>query len=96
MTKGYITPVVSSSFEHHIGDSTIWLVSPLILMEDTWGGQGPSTNHPRGLASRRLFIVPTSREGTIHLQTSMSSPGFKSRPYSTAVSVANHYTGWVI
>ncbi|GFX95901.1 hypothetical protein TNCV_2084811 [Trichonephila clavipes] len=24
----------------------------------------------------------------------MSSPEFKPRPYGTAVSVANHYTGW--
>ncbi|GFX45488.1 hypothetical protein TNCV_2740251 [Trichonephila clavipes] len=31
----------------------------------------------------------------MHLQTSMSSPGFKPRPYGTAVSVANHYTRWV-
>ncbi|GFX10689.1 transposable element Tcb1 transposase [Trichonephila clavipes] len=29
-----------------------------------------------------------------HLQTSMSSPGFEPGPYGTAVSFANHYTGW--
>ncbi|GFW75918.1 long-chain-fatty-acid--CoA ligase 5 [Trichonephila clavipes] len=31
---------------------------------------------------------------TIHLQTSMSSPGYEPSPYGTAVSVANYYTGW--
>ncbi|GFV42042.1 hypothetical protein TNCV_1569091 [Trichonephila clavipes] len=88
------------SFEHHTGDSTIWLVSTPILREDTWGWSGAShlssssTNHARGLAARRLFIVPSCREGTIHLQTSMSSPEFEPSPYGTAVSVANHYTGW--
>ncbi|GFX08998.1 hypothetical protein TNCV_4165771 [Trichonephila clavipes] len=30
----------------------------------------------------------------IHLQTSMSAPGFEPRPNGTAVSVTNHYTGW--
>ncbi|GFY34191.1 hypothetical protein TNCV_2504941 [Trichonephila clavipes] len=46
---------------------------------------------------RMLIAHPTPcREGTIHLQTSMSSPGFEPRPYGTAVSVTNHYTGWVI
>ncbi|GFX63888.1 uncharacterized protein TNCV_4346031 [Trichonephila clavipes] len=29
------------------------------------------------------------------MQTSMPSPGFEPRPYVTAVSVTNHYTGWV-
>ncbi|GFW41175.1 hypothetical protein TNCV_842151 [Trichonephila clavipes] len=54
----------------------------------------PSTNLTRGFAARRLFRVPPCREGTIHLQTSMSSPGFEPSPYGTVVSVANHYTGW--
>ncbi|GFU40561.1 hypothetical protein TNCV_3229621 [Trichonephila clavipes] len=48
----------------------------------------------RGLAARRLFKVSPCREGTIHLQTSMSSPGFKLSSNGTAFSVANHYTGW--
>ncbi|GFX58028.1 hypothetical protein TNCV_4047861 [Trichonephila clavipes] len=48
----------------------------------------------RELAARRLFKVPPCHEGTIHLQTSMSSPGFEPRLNDTAVSVANHYTGW--
>ncbi|GFV58168.1 hypothetical protein TNCV_687751 [Trichonephila clavipes] len=59
-----------------------------------WGGQGPPTNHTRGLAARRLFRVAPRRNGTIYLQTSMSSPGFKPRPYGTVVIVDNHYTGW--
>ncbi|GFX52635.1 dynein heavy chain 3, axonemal [Trichonephila clavipes] len=33
-------------------------------------------------------------KGTIHLQTFMSYPGFEPSPYGTAVSVANHSTGW--
>ncbi|GFU88993.1 hypothetical protein TNCV_2894411 [Trichonephila clavipes] len=35
----------------------------------------PSISHTRGLAAGRLFRVPQSREGTIHLQTSIPSPG---------------------
>ncbi|GFT31335.1 hypothetical protein TNCV_607791 [Trichonephila clavipes] len=48
----------------------------------------------RGLATRRLFRVPPCCEGTIHLQTSMSSPGFEPRPYGTVVGVVSRYTGW--
>ncbi|GFT73966.1 hypothetical protein TNCV_4895821 [Trichonephila clavipes] len=44
----------------------------------------PSTNLTRGLVARRLFKVPPCREGTIHLQTSMSSPGFEPSPNGTA------------
>ncbi|GFS61213.1 hypothetical protein TNCV_3104721 [Trichonephila clavipes] len=54
----------------------------------------PSNNLTRGLQARRLFRVPPCHQGTIHSQTSMSSPGFEPRPYGTAVRVANHYTGW--
>ncbi|GFW47794.1 HTH_Tnp_Tc3_2 domain-containing protein [Trichonephila clavipes] len=54
----------------------------------------PSTILTRGLAARRLFRVPPCHAGTIHLHTSMSSPGFEPNPYGTAVSVANHYIGW--
>ncbi|GFW36709.1 uncharacterized protein TNCV_1220411 [Trichonephila clavipes] len=53
----------------------------------------PSTNVTRGLAARRLFKVPPCRKCSIHLQTSMSSPGFEPSSYGTAASVANHYTG---
>ncbi|GFU06304.1 hypothetical protein TNCV_4765971 [Trichonephila clavipes] len=93
-------PVVSRSFEHHTGDSTICLVSTQILREDTWRLSGAShlstrsTNHTRGLTAQRLFNVPPCRKGTIPLQTSMSSPGFEPSPYGTAVSVTNPYTGW--
>ncbi|GFW93296.1 hypothetical protein TNCV_2604141 [Trichonephila clavipes] len=54
----------------------------------------PSTNLTRGLEARRLFGIPPCHKGTIHLQTSMTSSGFETRSYDTAVSVANHYTGW--
>ncbi|GFU57784.1 hypothetical protein TNCV_1281331 [Trichonephila clavipes] len=78
------TPVVSLCFEHHAGYSMILLGSTLSLRENNLReGQGPptsSTNHTRGLAARRLFRVPPCREGTIHLQTSMSSPGFEPSP----------------
>ncbi|GFW44676.1 hypothetical protein TNCV_4482211 [Trichonephila clavipes] len=53
-----------------------------------------SINLTRGLVARRLFKVPPCREGTIYLQTPMSTPGFEPCPNGTAVSVANHYTGW--
>ncbi|GFU08402.1 transposable element Tcb2 transposase [Trichonephila clavipes] len=55
----------------------------------------PFTNHTRGLAARRLFRVPPCCKGTIHLQTSISSPGFEPRAYGIAVSVANHCSGGV-
>ncbi|GFV19586.1 hypothetical protein TNCV_478121 [Trichonephila clavipes] len=45
----------------------------------------------RGLGARRLFRVSPCRKSTIHLQTPMPSPGFKPRPYSTAVIVTNPY-----
>ncbi|GFW88039.1 hypothetical protein TNCV_217111 [Trichonephila clavipes] len=100
MVKVYVTPVVIRSFEHHTCDSTIWLISTPILRENSWGWSGasrpsnPSTNHMRGLAAQRLIRVPQCRKGTIHLQTSMSSPGFERSKYGTTVSVANHYTCW--
>ncbi|GFX98007.1 transposable element Tcb2 transposase [Trichonephila clavipes] len=68
--------------------------------ENTLGWPGAShlsslfTSHKRGLATRQLFREPPRRKGTIHLQTSMSSPGFEPSPYDTAVSVSNHYTHW--
>ncbi|GFU52524.1 hypothetical protein TNCV_2115201 [Trichonephila clavipes] len=49
-----------------------------------------------GLAARRLFLVSPSCKGTIRLQTSMPSPGFKPRHNGTAGSVTKHYTGWAV
>ncbi|GFW32321.1 hypothetical protein TNCV_674801 [Trichonephila clavipes] len=40
------------------------------------------------------YLVSPCRKGPIHLQKSMPSPGIEHRPYSTAVSVINRYTGW--
>ncbi|GFU34909.1 hypothetical protein TNCV_2992121 [Trichonephila clavipes] len=70
-------------------------------MENHLGeGQKPPTSHSpafnltRRLVARRLFRVHPCLEGTIHLQTSMSSPGFEPRLYGTVISVANYHTGW--
>ncbi|GFX51826.1 hypothetical protein TNCV_5015281 [Trichonephila clavipes] len=72
--------------EHHTGDSTI--------------KEGEHSGGVRCLPSLFSFHQPhersygsTDREGTIHLQTSMSSPGLEPRPYGTAVSIANHIVG---
>ncbi|GFT58780.1 hypothetical protein TNCV_4237361 [Trichonephila clavipes] len=79
-------PVVSYSFEHHAGGSTIWLGSNPILRENIWRWSkashlsSPSTYLTRGLAARWLFRVPQCRKGNIHLQTSMLSLGFEPRP----------------
>ncbi|GFU68563.1 uncharacterized protein TNCV_3064871 [Trichonephila clavipes] len=92
-------------FRHWRWDTQITVICPTpqqseVMRENTLGWSGvshlssPSTNLTKGLAARRLFKVPC-REGTIHLQTSMSSLGFEPSPNGTAVSVANHYTGWV-
>ncbi|GFW69539.1 hypothetical protein TNCV_488851 [Trichonephila clavipes] len=59
--------------------------------EHLGGGQGPSINLTRGVAARRIFRVFPRRDGSIHLQTSMPSLGFKSRPN---VSITNHFSGW--
>ncbi|GFT64657.1 hypothetical protein TNCV_4399441 [Trichonephila clavipes] len=59
--------------------------------EQPGGGQGPPTsltlplNHTRGLAAQQLFKVPSGHKGTIHLQTSLPSPGFALYPYGSAV-----------
>ncbi|GFW99676.1 hypothetical protein TNCV_3419071 [Trichonephila clavipes] len=85
------------SFEHHTGDSTFWLGSIPILRKITLGVvrgirlSSPFIKLTRGPAARRLLRVPPCRKGTIHLQTSMPSPGFEHRPYGTAVCVANPY-----
>ncbi|GFW51111.1 hypothetical protein TNCV_3593931 [Trichonephila clavipes] len=73
------TPVVSRSLDSdHLG--VVVGLPPLF----------PSTDLTRGFAARRLFKVLPCHEGSIHLQTSMSSPQFEPRPYGTAVCVANY------
>ncbi|GFX96208.1 hypothetical protein TNCV_2290961 [Trichonephila clavipes] len=45
----------------------------------------PSINLTKRLIARCLFRVPPSRKGMgVHLQTSMSSPGFEQKSYGTA------------
>ncbi|GFT84609.1 hypothetical protein TNCV_714521 [Trichonephila clavipes] len=61
----------------------------------TIGGVATAVSMIRGRQAsdmRKRKSTPC-RAGTIHLQTSMSSPGFEPRPYGTAVSVAHHCTG---
>ncbi|GFU50868.1 hypothetical protein TNCV_4460781 [Trichonephila clavipes] len=93
------TPVVSLSFEHEV-TARFCSVPHQFRGRKPWGWPGAShlssasPNHTRGLAARRLFRVPPCRKDTIHLQTSMSSPGFEPSTYGTAVNVANHYTSW--
>ncbi|GFV80276.1 hypothetical protein TNCV_4956791 [Trichonephila clavipes] len=77
---------VCLGFEHHVGDSAILLGSTPILRENTLGWSGsshlspPCTNLTRGLTPRLLFRVPLCCDGTIHLQLSMSSPGYEPGP----------------
>ncbi|GFW33316.1 hypothetical protein TNCV_2859931 [Trichonephila clavipes] len=92
--KTTCTPVVIRIFEHHAGDSTFWLGSTPILKVVPGDGQGlpplfPSVNLTRGLVARRLFRVPPCHESTTHLQTSMPSLRYESRPNHTAVNVTN-------
>ncbi|GFT87239.1 hypothetical protein TNCV_2310341 [Trichonephila clavipes] len=72
--------------------------SPILKENNPESGKRPPTSLPtnlkRGLVAQRLFRVPQCREGTIHLQTFIPSPGFELRPCGTAVSVTNHYTRW--
>ncbi|GFW77347.1 hypothetical protein TNCV_2497421 [Trichonephila clavipes] len=69
------------------------LLHPNFEEEHPSGGQRPSTNLARGFAAQRLFRVPACPKGTIYLQKSMPFPGFEPRPYGTAISVLNYYTG---
>ncbi|GFU08029.1 hypothetical protein TNCV_1527671 [Trichonephila clavipes] len=89
-------PVVSLSFEHHAGDSTILSpFHPNFEEEQPGSSKGPftflppATNLPRGLAARRLFRVPPCREETIHSQTSMPSLGLDPRPTAPQSTTLN-------
>ncbi|GFX59610.1 hypothetical protein TNCV_3753751 [Trichonephila clavipes] len=72
--------------------------TPILKNTLEWSGtshlSSPSTNLRRGLAARRVFRIPPGREGTIHLQTSIPSPGFEPRLYGAAFSVTNYCTRW--
>ncbi|GFX82533.1 hypothetical protein TNCV_2166811 [Trichonephila clavipes] len=75
-------------------------IPPRFIERTPWESLGafhlssPSTNHTKGPATRLLFKVSPCGEDTIHLQTSMPSPGSEPRPNGTAVSVTYHYIGW--
>ncbi|GFU99100.1 hypothetical protein TNCV_1228141 [Trichonephila clavipes] len=63
--------------------------APVVLLR-------PTTHKPFGSTDLTLYR-PTSTpmlQKPIHLQTFISSPGFETRSYGTAVSVTNHHTGW--
>ncbi|GFT57137.1 hypothetical protein TNCV_1691691 [Trichonephila clavipes] len=90
------TAIVSRTFQYHTGGRTIWLVSTPILTENTLGIVRVlpplfpfHQPQERTCGSQGLFKVLPWRKSTIHLQTSMPSPGYKPRPYGTAVSVTN-------
>ncbi|GFU52965.1 hypothetical protein TNCV_1142571 [Trichonephila clavipes] len=76
------------------------LFHPNLEGENPGGGQGPPTSLPLPPTTREdlrldgYLEYPPAAKGTIHLQTSMSSPGFEPSPYGTTVSIANHSTGW--
>ncbi|GFX46216.1 hypothetical protein TNCV_2298651 [Trichonephila clavipes] len=55
---------------------------------------GLTASLTRGHAARWLFRVTLCHKGAIDLQITMPSPGFEPKPYGTAGSVTNHYTGW--
>ncbi|GFS55560.1 hypothetical protein TNCV_1627751 [Trichonephila clavipes] len=85
--------IASSTIQVRLGSTTILRKNTLGMVRG-FPLSSSSTNLTRGLAVRWLFRVLPCRKGTIHLQTSSSSPGFESRPYGTAISFTNHYTGW--
>ncbi|GFU39608.1 hypothetical protein TNCV_1793401 [Trichonephila clavipes] len=72
------TPILRSTLEVFRG------LSPLFPFQQ---------HHERSCGSKAILSTP-SRKGTIHLRTSVPSPGFEQRPNGTEVSVTNHYTGW--
>ncbi|GFT81151.1 hypothetical protein TNCV_3882561 [Trichonephila clavipes] len=93
-------PVVGRSYEHHTCNSTTFSSVPHQFRgRPAWEGirglspPSSSTNLMRGPAVQWLFRVSPSRKGFAHLQTSITSPRFVPRPYSTATSVTSHYTG---
>ncbi|GFS53575.1 hypothetical protein TNCV_730331 [Trichonephila clavipes] len=81
------TSVVSRSFKHHAGDSTIWL------------GSNSQEEHPGGWSGASHLFPPTSRENLRYNEYSEWPKAlyiykhlFLSRE-SSAVSIADHSTG---
>ncbi|GFT29528.1 hypothetical protein TNCV_2020891 [Trichonephila clavipes] len=74
-------------------------VPPQFRGRKPWEWPGPPTSLPLPSTIQEDlqldgYLESPCRKGTIHLQTSMSFPGFESSPYGTAVSVNNHCTSW--
>ncbi|GFY30671.1 hypothetical protein TNCV_3118311 [Trichonephila clavipes] len=76
-------------------------VPPQFKERTPWSSQRPPTSLPFPPTSQEDLQLDGYLESphpwcksTIHLQTFISSLGFEPWPYSSAVSVANHYTGW--
>ncbi|GFV79368.1 hypothetical protein TNCV_1903401 [Trichonephila clavipes] len=85
--------VLSRSFEHHTEDRTNWLDSTRMLRKKTlevFRGLPLQFRFPQP-HERSIEYPSTNIHLIIHLQTSMSSPGFEPRFYGTTVSVTNHY-----
>ncbi|GFV87718.1 hypothetical protein TNCV_780021 [Trichonephila clavipes] len=80
-----------------VGIPNHWATAAL---EHPGDGQKPLTSLPLPPTSREDLLLdgyleyPPCPKGTIHLQPSMSSPGFEPRPKGTAASVPNAYIGW--
>ncbi|GFX81083.1 hypothetical protein TNCV_1910761 [Trichonephila clavipes] len=75
-------------------------VPPQLRGKNPGNGQGPPTSlflfhqsHERTCSSMAIESTPC-RKGTLHLETSMSSPGFEFGPYDPAAAIANYSTGW--
>ncbi|GFW32762.1 hypothetical protein TNCV_3680101 [Trichonephila clavipes] len=74
--------------------STIWLCSTLILRKNIFWKSSRVSHQPQKRTCGSTAVT-SCHKGTIHLLTSMPSPGFKPRTYGVATSVTNHYTGCV-
>ncbi|GFV30090.1 hypothetical protein TNCV_3478331 [Trichonephila clavipes] len=67
---------------------------PSVAVREVSPPLSPSTNPTRGLAARRLLNYPMP-QGLYIYKHPYSLLGLRNHPYGTAISVANHYTGWV-
>ncbi|GFU69837.1 hypothetical protein TNCV_112561 [Trichonephila clavipes] len=68
-------------------ENTLWVVKGILPLFPF------HPSHERTCGSTAIWSTPCC-EDTLHLQISVPSPRFEPRLYGTAVSIANHYTGW--